>query len=116
MSTLCRILGRFPPVYLNFKQNARTLCNPKLLRQESLSYSTNFKTVEDEGPKHTIIDDNERSCGPKIKVGFQAETQKLLDIVAKSLYSDKEVSGKYNSMLMITYQFSKFKAFQEVST
>ncbi|CAH8590241.1 TNF receptor-associated protein 1, mitochondrial, variant 2 [Schistosoma haematobium] len=91
MSTLCRILGRFPPIYLNFKQDARTLYNPKLLRQESLSYSTNFKTVEDEGPKHTIIDDNERSCGPKIKVGFQAETQKLLDIVAKSLYSDKEV-------------------------
>ncbi|VDO88628.1 unnamed protein product [Schistosoma mattheei] len=91
MSTLCRILGRFPPVYLNFKQDARTLYNPKLLRQESLSYSTNFKTVEDEGPKHTITDGNERSCGPKIKVGFQAETQKLLDIVAKSLYSDKEV-------------------------
>nr|CAH8854018.1 unnamed protein product [Trichobilharzia regenti] len=55
--------------------------------------NTAFKTSEDVNTEQstTTIDDKERSCGPRVKVGFQAETQKLLEIVAKSLYSDKEV-------------------------
>ncbi|CAL8080167.1 unnamed protein product [Calicophoron daubneyi] len=35
--------------------------------------------------------DSEHVSGPSVKRRFKAETQKLLDIVAKSLYSDKEV-------------------------
>lgn len=36
------------------------------------------------------------------KLEFQAETRMLLDIVAKSLYSEKEVSdGKYSSIEMV---------------
>lgn len=34
--------------------------------------------------------------GPSDKLEFKAETRKLLDIVAKSLYSDKEVSKNIN--------------------
>ncbi|CAH8520505.1 unnamed protein product [Schistosoma turkestanicum] len=91
MSTLFRILGRSPSILCNFKQDFRTLRGRKLLQQKYVPYCTAFKTTEDESPKRAVIDDNERSCGPKLKVGFQAETQKLLDIVAKSLYSDREV-------------------------
>ncbi|THD18585.1 putative Heat shock protein 90 [Fasciola hepatica] len=36
-------------------------------------------------------EDKVHSRGPTVKKKFQAETQKLLDIVAKSLYSEKEV-------------------------
>ncbi|KAH8871039.1 Heat shock protein 75 kDa, mitochondrial [Schistosoma japonicum] len=91
MSVLCNIFRRFPSVLRNSKQNVRTLYSHKLFLQKFVPYSTAFKTTDDENPKYTIIGDNERSCGPKQRVGFQAETQKLLNIVAKSLYSDKEV-------------------------
>ncbi|KAG8179151.1 hypothetical protein JTE90_015340 [Oedothorax gibbosus] len=40
---------------------------------------------------HTIIKDTEKFHGTAEKLEFQAETRMLLDIVAKSLYSDKEV-------------------------
>ncbi|GFS35703.1 heat shock protein 75 kDa, mitochondrial [Trichonephila inaurata madagascariensis] len=40
---------------------------------------------------HSIIKDTEKSQGDAEKLEFQAETRMLLDIVAKSLYSDKEV-------------------------
>ncbi|KAI0219003.1 Heat shock protein 75 kDa, mitochondrial [Lamellibrachia satsuma] len=40
---------------------------------------------------HSIIKDTERAKGAADKHEFQAETRKLLDIVAQSLYSDKEV-------------------------
>ncbi|CAH8854859.1 unnamed protein product [Trichobilharzia szidati] len=98
MSILCRILRHIPlasssaQVLRTYQLNARTLYNPALF-QPKFSYSTAFKTSEDENPEQstTTISDKERSCGPRVKVGFQAETQKLLEIVAKSLYSDKEV-------------------------
>jgi HSP90 family molecular chaperone len=38
-----------------------------------------------------IIEETERTAGPSESFGFQAETKKLLDIVARSLYTDKEV-------------------------
>ncbi|EZA55266.1 hypothetical protein DMN91_004757 [Ooceraea biroi] len=40
---------------------------------------------------HSIIKDTEKSIGESAKHEFQSETQMLLQIVAKSLYSDKEV-------------------------
>ena len=38
------------------------------------------------------IEQTEKVVGPSSSREFQAETKKLLDIVAKSLYTDKEVS------------------------
>uniref|UniRef100_A0A1Q3FFE7 Heat shock protein 75 kDa, mitochondrial n=1 Tax=Culex tarsalis TaxID=7177 RepID=A0A1Q3FFE7_CULTA len=40
---------------------------------------------------HSIIRDSEKAVGESDKHEFQAETRMLLDIVARSLYSDKEV-------------------------
>ncbi|KZC10076.1 PREDICTED: heat shock protein 75 kDa, mitochondrial [Dufourea novaeangliae] len=40
---------------------------------------------------HNIIKDTEKSTGEGIKHEFKSETQMLLEIVAKSLYSEKEV-------------------------
>ncbi|XP_059179158.1 heat shock protein 75 kDa, mitochondrial-like [Physella acuta] len=40
---------------------------------------------------HNLIKDTERGKGPADTHEFQAETRQLLDIVAKSLYSEKEV-------------------------
>ncbi|CAK9825082.1 Heat shock protein 75 kDa, mitochondrial [Anthophora retusa] len=40
---------------------------------------------------HNIIKDTEKVIGESVKHEFQSETQMLLQIVAKSLYSDKEV-------------------------
>jgi TNF receptor-associated protein 1 len=40
---------------------------------------------------HSIIKDTEKGTGSSDKHEFQAETRMLLDIVAKSLYSEKEV-------------------------
>lgn len=38
-----------------------------------------------------LIEETEVVTGPENKLDFQAETRKILDIVAKSIYSDKEV-------------------------
>lgn len=38
----------------------------------------------------------QRNFSTSEKMEFKAETKKLLDIVAKSLYTDKEVRGKLN--------------------
>nr|XP_040046781.1 heat shock protein 75 kDa, mitochondrial-like isoform X3 [Gasterosteus aculeatus aculeatus] len=56
------------------------------------SYSTQEAEKEpEEEPLHTIISDTESVQGSLSKHEFQAETKKLLDIVARSLYSEKEV-------------------------
>lgn len=52
-------------------------------------YSTHAETAEE--PPHNIISDTENIQGSFTKHEFQAETKKLLDIVARSLYSEKEV-------------------------
>ncbi|XP_066432578.1 heat shock protein 75 kDa, mitochondrial [Eleutherodactylus coqui] len=55
-------------------------------------YSTQtVETKEEEPVLHTIISDTESVQGVGLKHEFQAETKKLLDIVARSLYSEKEV-------------------------
>lgn len=56
----------------------------------SRCYSQEVATEEVE-EYHSIIKDTERAKGAAEKLEFQAETRKLLDIVAKSLYSEKEV-------------------------
>lgn len=43
------------------------------------------------GPLHSVISSSETVQGSATKHEFQAETKKLLDIVARSLYSEKEV-------------------------
>ncbi|XP_025962236.2 heat shock protein 75 kDa, mitochondrial isoform X3 [Dromaius novaehollandiae] len=57
----------------------------------SRMYSTQTAENKDEEPLHTIISDTENVKGAASKHEFQAETKKLLDIVARSLYSEKEV-------------------------
>ncbi|XP_038106204.1 heat shock protein 75 kDa, mitochondrial [Culex quinquefasciatus] len=52
------------------------------------------EAASDEKPPsgyHSIIRDSEKAVGESDKHEFQAETRMLLDIVARSLYSDKEV-------------------------
>uniref|UniRef100_A0A8C2ZF48 TNF receptor-associated protein 1 n=1 Tax=Cyclopterus lumpus TaxID=8103 RepID=A0A8C2ZF48_CYCLU len=62
-----------------------------------ISQQSYYSTQEDaekepeEEPLHTIIADTESVQGSFSKHEFQAETKKLLDIVARSLYSEKEV-------------------------
>lgn len=51
-----------------------------------LHYST-----QPESKEHSIIKNDERGSGPSEVREFQAETRMLLDIVARSLYSEKEV-------------------------
>uniref|UniRef100_A0A8C3RKS6 Heat shock protein 75 kDa, mitochondrial n=1 Tax=Chelydra serpentina TaxID=8475 RepID=A0A8C3RKS6_CHESE len=54
-------------------------------------YSTQAAENKEEEPLHTIINNTENVKGEASKHEFQAETKKLLDIVARSLYSEKEV-------------------------
>uniref|UniRef100_A0A673NBP6 Histidine kinase/HSP90-like ATPase domain-containing protein n=1 Tax=Sinocyclocheilus rhinocerous TaxID=307959 RepID=A0A673NBP6_9TELE len=55
------------------------------------SYSTQQAESAEEETLHSIIRDTENIQGSYSKHEFQAETKKLLDIVARSLYSEKEV-------------------------
>ncbi|NWR90624.1 TRAP1 protein, partial [Furnarius figulus] len=55
------------------------------------AYSTQPAENKEEEPPHTIISNTENVKGAASKHEFQAETKKLLDIVARSLYSEKEV-------------------------
>uniref|UniRef100_A0A8C7P006 Heat shock protein 75 kDa, mitochondrial n=1 Tax=Oncorhynchus mykiss TaxID=8022 RepID=A0A8C7P006_ONCMY len=76
------------------KQWSRSgMWNPSLGLTQCSYYST--KEAEDKAPEeeplHTIIQDTENVQGTFSKHEFQAETKKLLDIVARSLYSEKEV-------------------------
>ncbi|XP_078519262.1 heat shock protein 75 kDa, mitochondrial [Lissotriton helveticus] len=59
--------------------------------QSQQSYSTQTAESKEEEPLHTLISDSESVQGSCSKHEFQAETRKLLDIVARSLYSEKEV-------------------------
>merc|ERR1719495_2918357 len=66
----------------------------RLDSQRCLSSSTPFmssgEALAEEDAVH-IISDTETVNGPSKKHEFQAETRQLLDIVARSLYSEKEV-------------------------
>ncbi|KAL1472273.1 hypothetical protein MTO96_023085 [Rhipicephalus appendiculatus] len=48
-------------------------------------------STQPESKEHSIIKNDERGSGPSEVREFQAETRMLLDIVARSLYSEKEV-------------------------
>ncbi|EEC11717.1 heat shock protein, putative [Ixodes scapularis] len=54
-------------------------------------YSTPQSEPDSKDELHNIIKNTEKGSGPSEKREFQAETRMLLDIVAKSLYSEKEV-------------------------
>ncbi|XP_026208001.1 heat shock protein 75 kDa, mitochondrial [Anabas testudineus] len=59
--------------------------------QQSYYSTQEVEKEPEEEPLHTIISDTESVQGNLSKHEFQAETKKLLDIVARSLYSEKEV-------------------------
>ncbi|XP_014210527.1 heat shock protein 75 kDa, mitochondrial [Copidosoma floridanum] len=53
--------------------------------------SSQAEPQSSEPDEHNIIKDTEKAIGGTAKHEFQSETRELLNIVAKSLYSDKEV-------------------------
>ncbi|CAL1543303.1 unnamed protein product [Lymnaea stagnalis] len=63
----------------------------RLLFTSSGLFTKEEAKEETEEDYHSIIKDTERGRGPADTHEFQAETRQLLDIVAKSLYSEKEV-------------------------
>uniref|UniRef100_A0A3B3BTI1 TNF receptor-associated protein 1 n=1 Tax=Oryzias melastigma TaxID=30732 RepID=A0A3B3BTI1_ORYME len=88
------------PLARDLQASQKRHCQPKLCRLQwssrVLSQQSFYSTQEvekepEEEPLHTIISDTESVQGSFSKHEFQAETKKLLDIVARSLYSEKEV-------------------------
>lgn len=55
-----------------------------------LRFNSTIEATKDDD-YHSIIKDTEKPKGEPTKHEFQAETRMLLDIVARSLYSEKEV-------------------------
>ena len=55
------------------------------------SFVRHLSSVKTDESFHTIIRDTENAVGDANQHEFQAETRMLLDIVARSLYSEKEV-------------------------
>ncbi|KAJ8667840.1 hypothetical protein QAD02_009503 [Eretmocerus hayati] len=68
------------PQLYNLTKSFSTQAEPEISNQPS-----------NEADTHTIIKDTEKAKGDPVKHEFQSETRMLLNIVAKSLYSDKEV-------------------------
>ncbi|KAK7794537.1 hypothetical protein R5R35_009660 [Gryllus longicercus] len=68
-----------------------------ILRSQHKGLCSSFRALSaqaaPESDHHNIIKDTEKATGAGDKHEFQAETRMLLDIVAKSLYSDKEDTG-----------------------
>ncbi|KAJ8914590.1 hypothetical protein NQ315_017295 [Exocentrus adspersus] len=77
-----RSLYRNSNLLREVNKNSASLIQVKLL-------STEASPKEDD--YHNIIKNTEKAIGESTKHEFQAETRMLLDIVARSLYSDKEV-------------------------
>ncbi|XP_052258909.1 heat shock protein 75 kDa, mitochondrial-like [Dreissena polymorpha] len=80
-------LGLLPKVLL---YQAHFLSPWQRYMQMSSDSNNSAESTKDE-EYHTLIKDTERSRGPGDTREFQADTRKLLDIVARSLYSEKEV-------------------------
>jgi hypothetical protein len=59
--------------------------------QDSEAQEGGAEALETERPLRDKMERTEKVVGPSSSHEFQAETRKLLDIVAKSLYTDKEV-------------------------
>lgn len=75
----------------------RTLYFPQRGRNFATAQAKPAEKEAEENPStseyHSIITDKEKvTGGPSERHQFQAETKMLLDIVAKSLYSEKEAS------------------------
>ncbi|XP_062915523.1 heat shock protein 75 kDa, mitochondrial [Mobula hypostoma] len=66
-------------------------CDPTTRCLSWRLYSTQSAQTQEGEALHNIITDSENVEGSFSKHEFQAETKKLLDIVARSLYSEKEV-------------------------
>ncbi|XP_054015153.1 heat shock protein 75 kDa, mitochondrial [Hylaeus anthracinus] len=86
--TLSRPLSRnFEKEFLERQCRRLSVVTGSPVRRFSSQTATQTQTTE----YHNIIKDTEKPTGESIKHEFQSETQMLLQIVAKSLYSDKEV-------------------------
>ncbi|XP_063790869.1 heat shock protein 75 kDa, mitochondrial [Pseudophryne corroboree] len=83
------ISGYHPASGLSVFPSRYYQCNPSIT--SCRRYTTQTENKEEEPVVHTIIADTESVQGSASKHEFQAETKKLLDIVARSLYSEKEV-------------------------
>uniref|UniRef100_A0A8C4F004 TNF receptor associated protein 1 n=1 Tax=Dicentrarchus labrax TaxID=13489 RepID=A0A8C4F004_DICLA len=95
-----RAVSRSVTAGLQVAQQQRWSSRPRVWSSQrsclSFSQQSFYSTQEaekepEEEPLHTIISDTESVQGSFSKHEFQAETKKLLDIVARSLYSEKEV-------------------------
>ncbi|XP_029644161.1 heat shock protein 75 kDa, mitochondrial [Octopus sinensis] len=73
----------------NFSSPLRSICSSRYLSSSAQESVDDSSSTEDD--YHSIIKSDECAKGSSDKHEFQAETRKLLDIVAKSLYSQKEV-------------------------
>ncbi|KAM5152248.1 heat shock protein 75 kDa, mitochondrial [Mantella aurantiaca] len=79
-----------PSTWYALSSSRHSLCS--LSATACRRYSTQTAENKEEEPiLHTIIADTESVQGSASEHEFQAETKKLLDIVARSLYSEKEV-------------------------
>ncbi|XP_040297739.1 heat shock protein 75 kDa, mitochondrial [Bufo bufo] len=89
--SLSGCLTRYQPSPLHLvPASGRSLCS--LSNVTYRRYTTQTAEDKEEEPAlHTIISDTESVQGVASQHEFQAETKKLLDIVARSLYSEKEV-------------------------
>ncbi|KAF7993535.1 hypothetical protein HCN44_010130 [Aphidius gifuensis] len=103
MAAACRlrhaiIIGKSFSKSINYNTKLRYLDpRPKLTSVWSNKHvrftSSQAAAVEDKPDPdyHSIVKNTEKPTGQSFKHEFQSETRMLLDIVAKSLYSDKEV-------------------------
>ncbi|KRT78927.1 hypothetical protein AMK59_6630 [Oryctes borbonicus] len=73
------------------RNNTIRLQNKNLTASAILARFQSTSTEPKEDEYHSIIKDTEEPAGQATKHEFQADTKMLLNIVAKSLYSDKEV-------------------------
>ncbi|XP_055846859.1 heat shock protein 75 kDa, mitochondrial [Episyrphus balteatus] len=62
-----------------------------LYRDSRFNFARNLSSQSSDEKIHTIIRETEKPVGSSNKHEFQAETRMLLDIVARSLYSENEV-------------------------
>jgi len=66
----------------------------EMIKQEKESLNAEEKAAEQQKEpvvEDVLIEENEQVVGPSSTNEFQAETKKILDIVARSLYTDREI-------------------------
>ncbi|KAF5395765.1 hypothetical protein PHET_11492 [Paragonimus heterotremus] len=96
----CRVL-RIPRAGASVRYFCTRLASPNANKQSGIiripwKYMKNTGSCRSLATAESVVseytgDIHERTKGPAVKKQFRAETQKLLDIVAKSLYSEKEL-------------------------